>query len=758
MSRRRLVRAVVARFNGQVQGLGFRPYVYNMAKRLGVTGSVRNTRRGVVVIAQGRNADRLVTEISTRPPTLARITSTEVRTELRAPADGFTIAGSGKAGAATVDVLPDIATCPECRREITDPTDRRHGYPFTNCTQCGPRYSIIETLPYDRPNTTMRRFKMCPDCAREYSDPADRRFHAQPNACPSCGPRLMLLDRDGRELAAGHDALMRAAKAIHTGRIIALKSIGGFQLACDATSARAVARLRRFKARPRKPLALMCSSIGTARKFCLVDRCSAALLESPQAPVVLLPKRPRPQLELADTVAPGNSRLGVMLPYTPLHRLLLAELRRLSGRDQALIMTSANPKDEPIVGDDKDLLRQLRPAGGLCLTNDRPIANRCDDSVVLPLAGAGFAFVRRARGYAPQPVELAPMFHVKRPVLAVGAEWKNCFCLASGGKAYLSPHIGSVATAQGEEFWLETLARYQEWTGIRPAAIACDLHPDYLSTRLAERLSADLGLPLVRVQHHHAHVLSALAETGQDEPTIGVACDGTGYGPDGTIWGCEFLLVQPDLTWTRVGRLDPLRLADAGAEVADPVRTGRAYLAQSVTGRRHQAGNLGANQEYARCSSLGRLFDAVAGITTICKHATFDAEAAIAIESCADPSERGSYHVADGLNFAVSPVVFDPRPVLLQVSRETKAGVPAATIAARFQNTVVLAVGRVALELCRRHEIRVVALSGGSFQNRRLLAGVGDLLRQAGIGVAVNRSVPANDGGIALGQVAATAK
>jgi hydrogenase maturation protein HypF len=465
-----------------------------------------------------------------------------------------------------------------------------------------------------------------------------------------------------------------------------------------------------------------------------------------------MPKLARPTQSVADSVAPDNSRLGVMLAYTPLHLLLLQRLRQITGAEPVLVMTSANPRDEPIIGDDRELAPRLGSVYNLALTHDRPIANRCDDSVVLDGRNNGSALIRRARGYAPQPVALAPMFHVKQPVLAVGAEWKNCFCLASGGRAYLSPHIGSVATEQGERLWRDALARYQSWTGIKPKAIACDLHPDYLSTRLAEQLASGLGLPLIRVQHHFAHVLSVLAESGAAGPVLGVACDGTGYGSDGATWGCEFLLVGQDLAWSRVGMLDSLRLADAGAETADPHRTGQAYLAQS----QEPGGGPGVYPRRVSCSSLGRLFDAAAGITAICRHATYDAEAAVALESRADPKETADWFSPELLNFTLSPARIDPRPVIRQVSRETTAGAPVSAVAARFQNTLVRLISHFALGLCHRHGTKTVALSGGSFQNQRLLAGVGTRLGQAGLAVLANRLVPANDAGIALGQVVAT--
>lgn len=749
MNGRAAVSSVVAVVRGRVQGLGFRPFVYRLARRLGVTGTVSNSTRGVVIVAQGQHARQLVDELRSRPPRLALISSIDVKVVGRPRFDAFRIVGSEPGGAGGVEVLPDIATCQRCRRELLDPDDRRAGYAFTNCTQCGPRYTIIETLPYDRPGTTMRKFRMCPDCCAEYEDPADRRFHAQPNGCPVCGPQLSLLrpaPGKSSRAATGASPLSVAAGAIALGKIVAIKSVGGFQLACDATNVAAVRRLRRRKHRPRKPLALMCGSLAGARLICRVSAAARRMLESPAAPIVLMPKLTVPGVPVASAVAPGNDLLGVMLAYTPLHVALFQELARLGRNDALLVMTSANRSDEPIIATDDELRSELSGVFDLALTHDRTVANRADDSVVLLGSGRSAAImVRRARGFVPDPVKLAPMFRVKRPVLAVGADGKNCFALAAGNRAYLSPHIGSVASERGETFFLDTLERYRRWTGISPEAVACDLHPDYFSTRLAERISRELRVPLVRVQHHYAHVLSVLAEAGARGPVLGLACDGTGYGTDGAIWGCEFLLVQQDRSWTRVGHLDYLRLAGAGDEVADPNAVGRAYSAQ--TG--------GGSGRGPVTSSLGRLFDAAAGITGICRRATFDGEPAIALESACAPGAHGHWFHPGLLDTAVSPARIDTQELVRQVSRETSNGVPPGVVAARFHGTLVRVLGRMAVLLAERCGARAVALSGGSFQNRLLLCGVSNVLTRNGLGVSLNVSVPLNDGGIALGQAVA---
>jgi hydrogenase maturation protein HypF len=740
-----------ADIKGQVQGLGFRPHVYRLARALEVRGFVRNSSRGVTILAQGRNALRFLEGLRRAPPPLAVITSFRItRAQARAQAT-FTIKPSRAGAGPGVDVLPDLALCGDCWREIFDPSDRRFGYAFTNCTQCGPRYTIIEHLPYDRPNTTMAGFVMCPDCRREYSDPGDRRYHAQPVACPRCGPALALSPIG---LLPPAEA---AARALLDGKIVALKSLGGFQLACDATNAGAVKRLRRRKRRPGKPFALMCESPSLARRFCRVSRAAAEVMLSAAAPILLLPRSPRPSLRIAEAVAPRNSRLGVMLAYTPLHAVLFAALRRIGGRPAVLVMTSANRKEDPILADEKSLGEELSGVPDLVLTHNRPIANRCDDSVVMAEADgrSPLVFVRRARGYAPQPVPLGRMFHVKRAVLAVGGEFKNAFALAAGPRAFLSPHIGTVETAAGEAFWMETFDRYVEWTGIRPELVACDLHPDYASTRLAERLARERGLPLVRVQHHYAHILSVMAEHDLAGPVLGLAFDGTGFGTDGTIWGGEFLLVENERKWLRAGHLGNLRLANAGAELADPARVARAYLEQSrIRNRRARRPASGLTAT----SSVGRLFDAVAAITGACRHATFDGEAPNALEALADPKENGHWCSDDLLDLSVSPALLLPQPMLHNVARETAAGTDPAVVAARFHNTLGEGAFRLAEALCARYGVTTVCLSGGSFQNRLLRHRVAARLGSRGRRVFWNQTVPLNDGGIACGQAAAAAR
>jgi hydrogenase maturation protein HypF len=739
------MRSLRVRITGQVQGLGFRPHVYRLARALGVRGTVANSPAGVVIIAQGPRAAAFCEQLRRHPPPLARVSEFRVE-RIAAPAcRDFRIVPSRGAGGNRVDVLPDLAICPDCRRDLLRPGDRRYRYPFTNCTQCGPRFTIIRSLPYDRPGTTMAGFRLCPDCRREYTDPGDRRFHAQPNACPVCGPRVRLLDARGTA-RPDPEPVRAAARALAAGRIVAIRSLGGFHLAGNAADDAAVRRLRRRKTRPAKPLALMVADVAVARRFCRVGPADRSLLASAAAPIVLLPKAARPRLALSPALAPGNGRLGVMLAYTPLHLALFAELDPAA----VLVMTSANRRDDPMIADDDELVRELGGVFDLVLTHDRPIANRCDDSVVL--AGRPPVIVRRARGWAPVPVRLAPPFHVKRPTLALGGELRNCFCLAAGDRAWLSPHLGSLAAAPAERCLRDLLERYQAWVGVRPEQLACDLHPDYFSTRLAERLSRELRLPLSRVQHHYAHAVSVLAEApGEAGAVLAIAADGTGYGTDGAIWGCEFLVIRPDLNWRRAGHLGYLRLAGAGAELADPARVAAAYLGQVQA----RPGRPGSHRRSAPLtSSLGRLFDAVAAIAGVCRHASFEGEAAVALEAAVDPAEPAGYRcpvvaAPDGT------LTLDPGPVLLAAAADAAAGVPAGRIAARFHNGISRALVRLALRIAADDGIGRVLLTGGSFQNSRLRGRVTAGLKAAGLTVRTNALVPVNDGGLSLGQAVA---
>jgi hydrogenase maturation protein HypF len=730
-----------------------------MASAMGVRGSVANSTAGVEIFVQGAHADEFIERLRSNPPPLARITSFQVRRLRARKHAGFAIVSSQTAEPGGVDVLPDIATCRDCRKELLDPRDRRHEYPFINCTQCGPRYTITETLPYDRRRTTMANFKLCRLCAFEYGEPDDRRFHAQPDACAVCGPRLFLLDARGRRCRVANP-LATAAGALARGSIVAIKSLGGFQLACDAANDRAVRRLRRRKTRPAKPFALMCSTPAVASRFCRVSATGRSLLVSPAAPIVLLPKRTEPTLLLSPGIAPANSRIGVMLAYTPLHFLLLRELKRGQDQDPVMVMTSANRRDDPLVGTDSDLVAELNGVFDFVLTHDRPIANRCDDSVVLDDHPA--VMVRRARGYAPQPLLLDPMFHVKHPTLALGGELRNCFTFAVADRAFLSPHLGNLSSTRTERFFDDTLKRYVQWTGVEPARIACDLHPDYLSTRMAEHFSRTRGIPLARIQHHYAHTVSVMAEHGVTGPTLGVSLDGTGYGIDGTTWGCEFLLVGPDLGWRRVAHLGCLKMTESGMAVASPGRIAAAYLLQ-VSGRVPSTLGLGRlvppveallrTSRATTTSSLGRLFDAVAAITGIRRTATYEGEAPIALEDAVRRSERGRYPCV--LEERGGCLQIDPKPLLAAVVQDTLKGTDPGIVASRFHNTIVDAIVRTVRNLGRHHRFDHLLLSGGSLQNDILRQRVTRRLQRAGNHVLRNHLVPVNDGGISLGQAVA---
>lgn len=746
---------LAVRISGLVQGVGFRPYVFRLATRMGLRGTVANGPAGVEIIVQGRQAQEFCKQLRSNPPRLAAISRFQIRRCSAPRYRNFEISPSrpatGLSGPANgrLDVPPDMAPCLACRRDLTRDGGRRRGYPFTNCTQCGPRYTIIERLPYDRPNTTMAGFRLCPACHREYTDPANRRFHAQPNACPICGPKVRLLNRSGQPVRS-KDPIAAAARALLAGKCVAVLGLGGFQLACNATDTAAVARLRQRKSRPAKPLALMVADLRAARRFCRVSRAGRELLCSAAAPIVLLPKLTAPHVQLAARVAPDTNRLGVMLPGTPLHLLIFARLQELApGRVPALVMTSANHRDEPIIAEEPELLRKLGGVFDLVLTHDRSVANRCDDSVVLE--GSPPVTVRRARGYAPAPLALAPPFHVKHPTLALGAEARNCFCLAAANRAWLSPHLGGLGSASAEQFLRDTLNRFLDWFGVRPSRVACDLHPDYASTRLAEQLGRELGVPVLRVQHHHAHALAALAATVGPRPTrkapaLALCFDGTGYGTDGAIWGCEFLLVRPDLSWSRVGRLGYLRLADVGAELADPAGVAEAYLRQ-CRGEHVPSGSGPLS------SSLGRLFDAVAAIAGVKRQASYEGEAAVALEAVAvNRSRRYPFPITrdpDG------QLVLDPRPALLSSAADARAGVPGGVIAGRFQNGFLQAAVSAARRVAVSHRVSRVVLTGGCFQNRRLLDGMTHGLARAGLLVAAPSPLPVNDGGLSLGQAIA---
>ncbi|MCX7732496.1 MAG: carbamoyltransferase HypF [candidate division WOR-3 bacterium] len=731
-----------------------------MAKRLGIRGTVTNTRAGVTILAQGRGANRLLAHLQKHPPRLALISEIRVRTVRKPPCSGFDIIPSPTSPAKPgVEVLPDLATCSACRRELTDPHNRRYLYPFINCTQCGPRYTIILQLPYDRERTTMRKFRMCEECQKEYLSPANRRFHAEPIACPRCGPAVQLLNKKGRPISC--DPIDKAARLILGGKILAVKGLGGFHLCCDARNDLAVRRLRRLKGRDQKPFALMVESLTAVRNICHLPAGAGRLLRSPAAPIVLLPKRKPAKARLAPLIAPHNPAYGILLPYTPLHLLIFKSLKKYQVKPPVLIMTSANVSDEPIAASEEELFNR----SGLfdyVLTHNREIANRCDDSVI-QAETANAIMVRRSRGYTPRPLHLSRVFHVKHPTLAVGADSKNCFALAAGGRVFAGPHIGELETAAAERFFLAALQRLTDWTGIKPARVVCDLHPDYSSVRLAETLSRKFQLPLKRVQHHYAHILSVMAEHGLRGPVLGLAADGTGYGLDRAIWGCEFLLINPDRTWKRLGHLAYLRHGASAGYLADPVQVAVSYLLQSgiEPGALRRLG-LPVSAAYAPApvitSSLGRLFDAVAAITGVCRRATFEGEPAIALEnealSAGTASELKLAEV-ELLSTDEEMLLLDPRPLIRTVFQLICSRVPAGKVSLWFHQTLVGAFHQALIRLAELNQINTICLSGGSFQNRLLRLELVRRLRGSGFRVYHNQEFPLNDGGIALGQAVA---
>ncbi|MGI9861655.1 carbamoyltransferase HypF [Moorella naiadis] len=740
---------------GIVQGVGFRPFVYRLAQAQGIRGEVYNASNGVCIDAEGE-ADQVAgffREILARPPCLARISSWQQEELPPCGRQDFTIKTSLAGAEQKVVASPDVALCPDCRREVLDPADRHYRYPFTNCTCCGPRFTIIYTLPYDRARTAMAPFELCPDCAAEYATPADRRFHAQPVACPICGPQVMLLNKEGRPVAG--DWLERAAFFLRQGHILAIKGVGGFHLAVDASNNRAVANLRRRKARPAKPFAVMARDLATVAKYCLLRGEEAQLLTAPAAPIVLL--RQRAATDLAPEVAPGLPTLGVMLPYTPLHLLLLREGPPL------LVMTSANRSDLPLIKDDGAALQELAGVADYFLSHNRAIVNRCDDSVVAWRQGDTH-FYRRSRGYVPAAL---PLDLPDGPdVLAAGGDLKNTFCLLKGQEAFLSQHIGDLATVETQAAWREARERLQLLTGCLPQIIACDLHPAYYSTRLAW----ELGAQVIGVQHHHAHLAGCLAENGANGPVLGIIGDGTGYGPDGAIWGGEILLGSySDYQRLCHLRYVPLPGGDQGAR--HPWYMAISYLYQYLgptagaraareifTSGGQQATALDIVLQMLRrgfnltpTSSLGRLFDAVAALCGLCLENTYDGQAAILLEEAA--LAAGGHRLGQvPYPFTLTATTMDPGPMLPALCRDLQNRVAVPVIAARFHQTLVAMIVAAVQQAAAATGIRAVALSGGVWHNTLLLAGVSRELRQKGFTVYRHRLVPPNDGGLALGQ------
>ncbi len=766
------------RIRGLVQGVGFRPTVWRIARELGLTGDVRNDGEGVLVrlwaepALIGRFCERLLAEC----PPLGRIDRVERSPLIGEPEpEGFRILASD-ATAASTGVVPDAATCGACRAEIRDPNDRRFRYPFTNCTHCGPRLSIVRGIPYDRANTSMSVFPMCPRCRAEYEDPADRRFHAQPNACPDCGPQVWLQDSAGRyidpaDLGAA-DAIGAASTLIAEGRIVAVKGIGGFHLACDAANEAAVAELRRRKRRFHKPFALMVRDLEVMSRYVLAASAEVELLRCPAAPIVLLERRPEAP-PLASRIAPGQPSLGLMLPYTPLHHLLL------DGWDRPLVMTSGNLSDEPQCIDNSDAGERLGTIADFFLLHDREIVNRGDDSVLRRMDGAP-RFLRRARGFAPSPIPLPEGLAGAPPILALGGELKNTLCLVRDGQAILSQHLGDLEEARTAEEYERTLALYLDILQITPAVLAVDAHPDYRPTRIGRNRAAREGLHLETVQHHHAHIASVLAENGwalNAGPVLGIALDGLGYGEDGTLWGGEFLLADYR-GFQRLGYLAPTPMPGGIKAILEPWRNTWAQLAvhlgwEQVLRRWPglplvdwlQARPLailatmlakGINSPSA--SSCGRLFDAVAGALGVSREAvTYEGQAAIELEALAAQAtgKPGAYPF--GIAAGTSAQLLDPATLWEALLEDLAAQVPTEVIAARFHRGLAEAAVRLAVELASEHGLDRVALSGGVFQNRTLFEAIAGGLRRDGLAVLSHRLVPANDGGLSLGQAVVAA-
>lgn len=736
---------------GVVQGVGFRPFTYRLARRHALRGSVSNGPEGVTILAAGEagELENFLADLREELPPQAIIEHLRQSDIPPFEADSFIIKESELAGERSVLVSPDLATCPDCLREILDPADRRYRYPFTNCTSCGPRFTIIAGTPYDRPATSMARFAMCEECAREYNDPQDRRFHAQPNACPACGPRLVLADREGRELK--EDPIAAAARLLREGCILAVKGLGGFQLACDATSGEAVKKLRERKHRYGKPLAVMVADLDQAGNLCLTGPEEQCLLASSRAPIVLLPEAVK--TPLSPLVATGLVHQGIFLPYTPLHHLLLRE----SGIP--LVMTSGNLSGEPIAIRNGEALERLGQVADFFLLNDRDILVRYDDSVSRVFRGVEYP-VRRARGYAPYPVRLDPPSPVE--VLAVGAELKNTFCLLRGEHAFLGQHIGDLETREALDHFEGALAAMRELFSLQPELVAHDLHPDYLSTQWA----VECSLPRIGVQHHHAHIAACMADNGIRGEVLGVAWDGTGYGEDGTAWGGEFLACD-EKDYRRLAHLYQYPMPGGDACIYDLRRMAAGALSRvfpdggEVRINYYRMLNISESEAAALAfqleqgvnapltSSAGRLFDVVAAILGLRREVLYEGQAACELEAAAGAA-RGEYAwELAGENF---PRVVDTRPLLKEVLADKERGREAGEIAGRFHATLASMIVRTCVELSRVTGITRVALSGGVFQNMHLAGAAVEGLEREGLEVFTHRQVPCNDGGISLGQ------
>ncbi len=745
------MRAVIC---GVVQGVGFRPFVFKLATQLGLTGWVNNTSAGLILEVEGRQGqlENFLKRLKEERPVHSMIQSLEFSFFKPVGFEQFEIRYSETLGDKTALVLPDIATCAECLEEIFNPHNRRYLYPFTNCTHCGPRFSIIEALPYDRVNTSMKSFAMCPECRTEYTDPLNRRFHAQPNACPNCGPHLEFWNQDGIKISSHSRALLDAVDAIQSGGIIALKGLGGFQLLCNAQDSQAVTRLRLRKHREEKPFALMLPSLASVKLVCEVSPLEEELLFSSESPIVLLKRRQsfHSPFFIAPNVAPGNPHLGVMLPYTPLHHILMREL------NFPVVATSGNLSDEPIAIDEHEALGRLAGIADCFLVHNRPIVRHVDDSVVRVMADRPIV-LRRARGYAPLPIH----FSKQLPrILAVGGHQKNSVAMSVDNNIFLSQHIGDLESQASLAAFRETIHSFEKLYESTPQAVAADGHPEYFSTTFAKSTQ----LPLFQVQHHHAHIVSCMAENDIDGEVLGISWDGTGFGSDGTIWGGEFLLSTLS-SFERVGFLKPFPLAGSEKAVKEPRRVALALLYETLGDVAFELRDLECVSSFSQeelsvmakmiknrihsplCSSVGRLFDGVASLVGLYQTVSFEGQAAMGLEFLLEGVEiDGSYQFKVS---EVQPFIFDWTPTIKGILEDLKDEIPQKIIAAKFHNTLIEMIMRATHLMKKRH----VVLSGGCFQNKYLTEKLISRIQKEGFQPFWHQRVPPNDGGISLGQI-----
>lgn len=760
-----IIERYLIKVNGIVQGVGFRPFIYNLAKALSLNGWVNNTSEGVIIDVEGDKPtlDAFVSKISEEAPPLSLIRDVSVRTQPVAHYSSFEIRESSGTGRKAVYISPDVAVCDDCKRELFDKNNRRYMYPFINCTNCGPRFTIIKDIPYDRPNTTMKKFKMCKACETEYRNPSDRRYHAQPVSCFDCGPRLELVDRNGKSVCT-ENAIMRARELLADGSIIAVKGLGGYHLFCDAADPETVVKLRKRKVRDDKPFAVMVRDYETAQKFCYCNETERNLLESKEKPIVLLKKRE--EIVLPDEIAPGNPYLGIMLPYTPVHLLLLASPEIQDHKyPEALVATSGNRSSEPIYYKDEDALVNLSEIADYFLVNDREIYIRTDDSVTRVFRDKEY-LIRRSRGYAPSPVtcEIGDISTQGIPsVLACGGELKNTFCMNNGNEFFVSHHIGDLENNETLSSFEDGIRHYRNLFGIKPEIAAFDLHPEYLSTKYA----LDLDLKKVAIQHHHAHIASCMAENNLNGSVIGVAFDGTGYGEDGNIWGGEFFSGSYD-HFNREGHLEYVSMPGGEMAIKEPWRMAAAYLYKCSKGelasdeaenllKGIDNGRIGAIVQMIKksinsplTSSIGRLFDAVSALLGICMSINYEGQAAIELEYIAlqgafEPYEftlvekQGSFEIC--VDQLIESIVHD-----------IKAGVDKSLISAKFHETIAEIIAAGCSRIREKTQLDRVILSGGVFQNLTLLEKGVTKLENAGFKVFVHNKVPSNDAGISLGQ------